>query len=121
MFVALRWLFSAIVVALQRGEITAEPPLLRVRGQQSDSCVCVCVCHTEKLVDHWIGPVPATKMPLHWVAVAPLGPIQNQTYNSIMSFSFCYTIKRLFLLFLQQKPPNTDWRFSQNQRPGPSG
>ncbi|XP_072573592.1 protocadherin gamma-A3-like isoform X35 [Paramormyrops kingsleyae] len=22
---------------------------------------------------------------------------------------------------IQQKPPNTDWRFSQNQRPGPSG
>ncbi|XP_048884479.1 protocadherin beta-16-like isoform X23 [Brienomyrus brachyistius] len=24
-------------------------------------------------------------------------------------------------IFEEQKPPNTDWRFSQNQRPGPSG
>lgn len=42
--------------------------------------------------------------------------------NSLQLLLLSYSRLMLHLLFSsQQKPPNNDWRFTQGQRPGPSG
>lgn len=47
--------------------------------------------------------------------------IHSQTNGESLLF-FLYVITHVFpFVSLQQKPPSGDWRFTQNQRPGPSG